>query len=65
MDSLSIEEFYGQSIGVKAPWKVASVSILGELRQVHIRVECPHGIAWVDLETGERAQINPTSRTRG
>ena len=57
MDPLSIEGFYGQSIGVKAPWKVASVSILGELRQVHIRVECPHGIAWVDLETGERAQI--------
>ena len=57
MDALSIEAFYGQSIGVKAPWKVARVAIKGELKQVHILVECPHGIAWVDPETGERAEI--------
>jgi len=44
MDALSIEAFYGQSIGVVAPWKVASV-------------ECWHGIARVDPETGERAEI--------
>jgi transposase len=57
MASLSIEEFYGQSIGVKAPWKVSSVEIKGELKEVHILVECPEGIAWVDPETKQRAEI--------
>jgi transposase len=57
MDSLSIEAFYGQSIGVKAPWKVSSVAINGERKEVHVVVECPHGIAWVDPESGERAEV--------
>jgi transposase len=57
MASLFIEEFYGQSIAVKAPWKVSSVEIKGGLKEVHILVECPEGIAWGDPETKQRAEI--------
>lgn len=54
---MTIEAFYGQSIGVQAPWKVASVSIKGDLKEVHIRVECPKGTVWADPETRERATV--------
>jgi transposase len=57
MEPLSIQEFYGKSIGVKAPWKVTNVTIKGELKEVHILVECQHGIPWVDPETEQRAEI--------
>jgi transposase len=57
MNPLTIEEFYKQSIGVTAPWKVAKVFICGESRQVQITVECPQGLVWADPETEERAEL--------
>jgi transposase len=57
MSILSLEEFYGQSTGVKEPWKVASVAIHPLAKQVEIVVTCQEGIAWVDPETGGRAHI--------
>jgi transposase len=57
MSILSIEAFYGQSIGLNAPWKEKKVSIDGDNKQVIIEVECPRGTAWVDPQTLERAEI--------
>ena len=57
MDELTLEHFYGQSLGLEAPWRVAKVVIDGERKEVRIRVECAAGEAWVDPETRERAQI--------
>ena len=57
MDTISIEKFYAQSLGVKAPWKVSKVTIHGDLREARVLVECPHGIAWADPETKERAEV--------
>ncbi len=57
MKELSLKEFYGQSLELKAPWKVSDVVIDGEARQVRIRVECEVGVVWGDPETNERAEI--------
>ena len=57
MKELSLKEFYGQSLELKAPWKVSDVVIDGEARQVRIRVECEAGVVWGDPETNERAEI--------
>jgi transposase len=57
MKELSLKEFYGQSLELKAPWKVSDVVIDGEARQVRIRVECAAGEVWGDPETNERAEI--------
>ena len=57
MSGLRIEEFYGQSIGVTAPWRVSEVMIDSERREVQILVECKAGEVWVDPESGERAEI--------
>ena len=57
MKELSLKEFYGQSLELKAPWKVVEVMIDGEARQVRIRVECARGEVWGDPETNERAEI--------
>lgn len=57
METISLNEFYGQSLGIRPPWKVSSVVILSELKQVHVTVECPRGIAWVDVAAGQRAEI--------
>src|SRR6478752_9200474 len=57
MSLLNIKEFYGQSLGVKTPWKVTEVSIDSESRQVRVRVECARGVPWADPETRERAAV--------
>lgn len=57
MKAPNLKAFYGQSLGLKAPWKVAAVSIAAETKQVHIRVECARRVAWVDPETKARALI--------
>ncbi len=57
MSLLNIKEFYGQSLGVKPPWKVTDVSIDSEKRQVQVLVECARGVPWADPETRERAEI--------
>jgi len=57
MSLLNIKEFYGQSLGVKTPWKVTEVSIDSGSRQVRVRVECARGVPWADPETRERAAI--------
>lgn len=57
MKELSLKDFYGQSLGLKAPWKVSGVVIDGESRQVRIRVECMAGEVWGDPESNERAEI--------
>ncbi|MDB6136845.1 MAG: transposase [Verrucomicrobiales bacterium] len=57
MSLLNIKEFYGQSPGVKTPWKVTEVSIDSETRQVRVPVECARGVPWADPETRERAEI--------
>jgi transposase len=57
MSGIRIEEFYGQSIGVKAPWRVSSVCINAQRREVQILVECNSGEVWMDPECGERAEI--------
>ena len=57
MKTLSLKEFYAQSLELKAPWKVVDVMIDGEARQVCIRVECARGEVWGDPETNERAEI--------
>lgn len=57
MNITSIEEFYGQSIGVKAPWKVVSVAIKAELKEIHVRLECEKGVLWANPRTEERIQI--------
>ena len=43
MGGLRIEEFHGQSIGVKAPWRVFEVIINFERREVQIIVDCRAG----------------------
>jgi len=57
MDELKLEEFYAQSLGLSGPWRVASVVIDGERKEVRIRVECAPGEAWLDPETRQRAPI--------
>jgi transposase len=57
MDTISIEAFYGQSIGVKAPWRVVSVAIKAELKEVHVRLECDKGILWANPRSEQRIQI--------
>jgi len=57
MKELNLKAFYGQSLRLKAPWKVTSVTMQSETRQVHIRVECTKRVNWVDPETRTRAQI--------
>ena len=57
MEELTLEHFYTQSLGLKAPWRVTGVVIDGERKEVRIRVECKAGEAWADPETGERAEI--------
>src|SRR6478735_2274209 len=51
MSLLNIKEFYGQSPGVKTPWKVTKVSIDSESRQGRVWVECARGVPWADPET--------------
>lgn len=57
MTTLSLNEFYGQSLGLKTPWRVTKVVISAETKQVDVRVECASGVAWTDPETQERAEI--------
>lgn len=54
---MTIEEFYGQSIGVKTPWRVINVSIHPEAKEVRITVQCASGETWIDPQTGRRAEI--------
>ena len=64
MEELTLERFYGQSLGLEAPWRVTNVVIDGDRKEVRIRVECAAGEAWVDPETRERAVIKDwTERT--
>jgi len=55
MDIYDIREFYAQSLGVKSPWRVAAVSILGDKRRVEVRVECREGTVWTDATAPRRA----------
>jgi hypothetical protein len=55
--SLDLTWFYAQSLGISAPWKVTDVVLDGEHKVVTVFVECASGVAWVDPETGERAEI--------
>ena len=57
MEDLSFNELYAQSLGITAPWKVARVQIKGELKEVHVHVECPRGEVWVNPKTQQRAPI--------
>jgi len=45
MEELELEQFYGQSLGLAALWRVAHVVIDGERKEVRIRVECTSGEA--------------------
>jgi len=55
---MEIKEFYGQSLGIQPPWRVAEVSIVPETRAVEVRVECDPGTLWVDPETGGPATVH-------
>lgn len=57
MSDLTLKSFYTQSLGIKAPWKVTSVSFKAEAKQVLVSVECRRGVAWSDPQTKQRAQI--------
>lgn len=55
---MEIHQFYAQSIGVRAPWKVTNVKINAEKNQVEVRVECKRTTNWVDPESKERAHVH-------
>jgi transposase len=55
--SLTLEKFYTQSLGLQAPWRVVSIVIDGNLKEVQVRVECAAGEAWADPDTRTRALI--------
>ena len=57
MKSLDLKSFYAQSLGISAPWRVTDVVFDGDHKVVTVFVECASGVAWVDPETGERAEI--------
>lgn len=57
MKSLDLKSFYAQSLGISAPWRVTNVVFDGDHKVVTVFVECASGVAWVDPETGERAEI--------
>ena len=57
MEDLSFNELYAQSLGITAPWKVTRVQIKGDLKEVHVHVECARGEVWVNPKTQQRAQI--------
>ena len=48
MKTLSLKEFYAQSLQLMVPWKAVDVMIDGEARQVRIRVDCARGEVWGD-----------------
>ena len=50
-----LKTLYSQSLGIKAPWKIASVTRTEN--QIHIRVECSKRATWTDPETKQRALI--------
>lgn len=58
MEINDIKDFYAHSLGVKAPWRVAAVSILGDKRRVEVRVECREGTVWTDPETRQQAHVH-------
>lgn len=58
MEINDIRDFYAQSLGVKAPWAVTEVKILGDRKRIEVRVACREGTVWTDPETRERAHIH-------
>jgi transposase len=57
MKSLDLKSFYAQSLGIAEPWKVTDVVFDGDHKVVTVFVECASGVAWVDPESCERAEI--------
>ena len=57
MKELTLKAFYAQSLALTAPWSVVSVSLQPGAKEVHLVVACERGVAWVDPESGERAEI--------
>lgn len=55
MRDYDLKTLYSQSLGIKAPWKIASVTRTEN--QIHIRVECSKRATWTDPETKQRALI--------
>jgi transposase len=55
MRDYDLKTLYSQSLGIKAPWKIASVTRTED--QIHIRVGCSKRAKWTDPETKQRALI--------
>ena len=58
MEINDIKDFYAQSLGVRAPWSVTEVKILGDSRRIEVRVECREGTVWTDPETRQQAHVH-------
>ena len=55
MRDYDLKTLYAQSLGIKAPWKIASVTRTED--EIHIRVGCSKRATWTDPETKQRALI--------
>lgn len=64
MTNLNLKEFYAQSLGIKVPWRVVSVSFLAEEKVVEVRVELVRGTVWADPGTRERAHVKDWTERR-
>ena len=55
MRDYNLKTLYSQSLGIKAAWKIASVTRTED--EIHMRVECYKRATWTDPETKQRALI--------
>jgi transposase len=58
MEINDIRDFYAQSLGVKTPWHVTEVRILGDRKRIEVRVACREGTVWTDPETRQQAHVH-------